>query len=133
MKACKVCKCCILTFYHQDLCLVTNSPFCHQLSFLDNQTPATSLETSIGTSNMAIPSSALSRTLQSITITKIGELEKQRKAFDRRKNEILALLEEAGDDRRGRAHLLLSAVAELDPSSSSEAAIHNIHNWLYQS
>jgi hypothetical protein len=82
---------------------------------------------------MALPSSALSRTLQSITVKKIGELEKQRKAFEHRKNEILAIVEKAGDDRRERAHLLLSAVTELDPSSTSEAPICNIHNWLYQS
>lgn len=82
---------------------------------------------------MALPSAALSRTLQSITITKIGELEKQRNTFERRKNEVLTNVENAGNDRRERASRLLKAVKEFHPSSEYESSIWNMHNYLHQS
>jgi hypothetical protein len=82
---------------------------------------------------MALASSALSRTLQSITATKISELDKQRKSFEIRKNEIFVAVEKAADDHYQRAHQLLLGVKELDPSSESDTVIWNIHSTLYAS
>ncbi len=82
---------------------------------------------------MALASSALSQTLQSITATKISELGKQRKSFEVRKNEIFAAVEEAGDDYYERARQLLLGVKELDPSSKSDKVICNIYSSLHQS
>jgi hypothetical protein len=104
-----------------------------QFSFAIVQQPSRKLQRRIG--KMALASSALSRTLQSITATKISELEKQRKSFEVRKNDIFAAVEEAKDDHyeRSRSRRLLLGVKELDPSSESESVIFNIQNSLYQS
>jgi hypothetical protein len=80
--------------------------------------------------NMALPSSALSKTLQSITIIKIGELEKQRNSFAHRKAEILNAAEDAGNDHRERVRSLLPAVKELDPSVSYDRSLLNIRPGL---
>jgi len=82
---------------------------------------------------MALASSALSRTLQSITATKISELDKQRKYFEVRKNEFFAAAEDAGDNHYERARKLLLGVKELDPSSESDIVIWNIQSSIYQS
>jgi hypothetical protein len=82
---------------------------------------------------MALASSALSRTLQSITATKISELDKQRKSFEVRKNKIFAAVEGLEDDHYERARRLLLGVKELDPSSKSDMGIWNMYSSLYQS
>jgi hypothetical protein len=82
---------------------------------------------------MALPSSALSKTLQSITVIKIGELEKQRNSFELRKAEILNAAEDAGIDHRERVRSLFPAAKELDPSVSYNRSLLNIRPWLDQS
>lgn len=82
---------------------------------------------------MALPSSALSKTLQSITVIKIGELEKQRNSFELRKAEILHAAAGAGNDRRELVRRLLPAIRELDPSISYDMSLLNIRPWLDQS
>ena len=62
-------------------------------------------------------SSVLSRTLQSITTTKVRELEKQRGLYECRKDEVLNAAAEAGEDQVKKVSALLSGLRELDPSS----------------
>ena len=60
---------------------------------------------------MALPGTVLSRTMQSISLTKIKEIEKQRDKYEVQKNEVLT---EAGgrpaDQCRRIAHQLLDVV-----------------------
>lgn len=92
--------------------------------------------------------SALSQTLQSITLTKIRELDKQQHAYETRKSRILAEVDrvdraDAENQNKGRLDrlaLLLSGVNELiynNNSGSSSAlsrdpTITNIKRWLDQ-
>ncbi|MCJ1254916.1 hypothetical protein MMC24_002732 [Lignoscripta atroalba] len=82
---------------------------------------------------MSSPSSVLSRTLQSITSTKIRELEKQRTSYELHKSKVVNDAERAGEDQRKRVSCLLSGVKELDPSSSTDVRVSNIRRWLDQS
>lgn len=82
---------------------------------------------------MSSSTAALSRTLKNITLTKIRELEKQRKAYAQAKNAVLEAAREVDDDPRAKIALLLEGVEELNPSSSSEVDLSNIRRWLEQS
>jgi hypothetical protein len=53
---------------------------------------------------------ALSRTLKTITLTKINELEKQRKAYARSKDDVLHASSAADCDQRERIRRLLKGV-----------------------
>jgi hypothetical protein len=77
------------------------------------------------------PSSALSKTLQSITLTKIRELQKLQKSYEARKK---TLLDEAdkGKSRLEKLQLLLKATKELYPGASADSSIANIERWLDQ-
>lgn len=76
---------------------------------------------------------ALSRTLKSITITKIAELEKQRITFAARKQALLKAAEQAEPDKRQKVLGLLEGVNSLDLPSSSNVSLHNMQRWLDQS
>lgn len=83
---------------------------------------------------MASPTAALSRTLQTITLTKINELEKQRNAYASSKNAVLNSASNAKLDKRERILRLLNGVQGLHPiKSSSDTELPNIRRWLEQS
>jgi len=82
---------------------------------------------------MSSSTAALSRTLKTITLTKIRELEKQRKAYAHSKNAVLQAAKEVDADPRAKISLLLKGVEDLNPSYSSEVDLSNIHRWLEQS
>lgn len=81
---------------------------------------------------MASPTSVLSKTLQSITVTKIKELEKQRSTYEARKSSFLA---HAGacNNPHDRLSRLLDGVKELYPAAMKESSLLNIERWLDQS
>lgn len=87
---------------------------------------------------MSSSTAALSRTLRTITLTKINELEKQRTAYAKSKASILAAADEAPHQRE-RVLRLLEGVEDLDRASnrrtptSSSNDLSNIRRWLFQS
>lgn len=81
---------------------------------------------------MASPKSVLSKTLQSITLSKIRELDSRHKSYEDRKRGFLAKADAAVDDR-DRLACLLEAVKELSPAVSKDASLDNIQRWLDQS
>jgi len=81
---------------------------------------------------MATPKSVLSKTLQSITLSKIRELESRHKSYEDRKRAHLDKADAAGDER-DRLACLLNAVKELYPAASKDADLDNIQRWLDQS
>ncbi|KAK4205675.1 hypothetical protein QBC40DRAFT_969 [Triangularia verruculosa] len=81
---------------------------------------------------MASPTSVLSKTLQSITLSKIRELESQHKSYEARKSDLLAKVD-ATTDERDRFSLLLDAFRELYPSARTDESLHNFERWLAQS
>lgn len=84
---------------------------------------------------MSSSTSILSKTLQSITVTKIRELEKQRAQYETRKNKILEDVEDH-IDRGERISCLLHGVKELyrtKDDNENEKSINNIINLLAQS
>ena len=78
---------------------------------------------------MASSSSVLSRTLQSITVTKIQELEKQRQSYENHKEEALKRAEERSSVR-GRVVSLHYRVKKLDIWSKDE--LDNMRRWTDQ-
>ncbi|KAK1623671.1 hypothetical protein BDP81DRAFT_120432 [Colletotrichum phormii] len=77
--------------------------------------------------------SVLSKTLQSITDTKIRELEKQRTQYESRKTKILEEAKEYAD-QGGRISCLLHGVKELySKGHNDDPSIDNIDNLLAQS
>ena len=81
---------------------------------------------------MASPTSVLSKTLQSITLTKIRELESRRTSYETRKRDFLDKAKAAGD-QRDRLACLLEAFKELYPGASKDRSLANIERWLTQS
>lgn len=81
---------------------------------------------------MASPKSVLSATLQSITLSKIRELESRHKSYEARKRDYLARAD-AAPDERDRLACLLEAVRELYPAAAKDAGLDNIQRWLDQS
>lgn len=79
---------------------------------------------------MASSSNILSQTLQSVTVTKIEELAKQRNSFEQRKATVLQAADRAHDLRKKVAELY-ATVNELD--GSADAELTNIDRWLQQS
>lgn len=80
-------------------------------------------------------STVLSDTLQSITATKIHELEKQKDSYNARKANIRAELANHPDDVRARLDLLIDRVRETADGSDGEirAHLHNFQLWHDQS
>ncbi|KAJ9149294.1 reverse transcriptase [Pleurostoma richardsiae] len=81
---------------------------------------------------MASATSVLSKTLQSITLTKIKELEKQRNSYETRKREVLAKAASC-EDPRDRVTCLLDGVWELCPAAYRDPNVGNMERWLQQS
>lgn len=81
---------------------------------------------------MASPTSVLSKTLQSITLSKIRELESRRKSYENHKRELLDKVD-AAPDARDRLALLLGAVKALYPPAVNDTNLGNIQRWLDQS
>ncbi|KAI0600472.1 hypothetical protein F4775DRAFT_546072 [Biscogniauxia sp. FL1348] len=82
---------------------------------------------------MAPPASVLSQTLQSISLTKIREIENQRDKYEFRKNEVLAAAAKHPDDVHKRIAELLRGVADLYPEALGDHKVKNIRCWLQQS
>jgi hypothetical protein len=82
---------------------------------------------------MAPPTSVLSKTLHSITLTKIRELEKLRKSYEDRKAAILSEVDNVDSDQHARIAKLLAGVRDLSPKSSKNPEVSNIEKWLEQS
>ena len=82
---------------------------------------------------MAPPTSGLSKTLQTLTLTKIREINKQQKKYEDKKQQILAKAEsDIGDQRKLVSHLL-SGVKESIPYATRDPTLLNIRRWLDQS
>lgn len=75
---------------------------------------------------------ALSRTLKTITLTKINELEKQRKTYARSKDALLQTSTAVGRDQRERIRRLLKGIEDLTMSPESSMDLSNIRRWLEQ-
>ncbi|KAI5921343.1 hypothetical protein F4810DRAFT_678610 [Camillea tinctor] len=82
---------------------------------------------------MAPPASVLSQTLQSISLTKIHEIEKQRDKYEVRKNEVLAAATEHPDNIHKRIIELLQGIVDLYPEAFNDHKVKNIRCWLQQS
>ncbi|GAW15045.1 hypothetical protein ANO14919_044530 [Xylariales sp. No.14919] len=83
---------------------------------------------------MAQPSSVLSQTMQSISLAKIHEIEKQRVRYESRKNEVLSAAALHPDNIRERITQLLSGVKKLcDRQLTADPQVLNIDLWLQQS
>ncbi|RDK46604.1 hypothetical protein M752DRAFT_104207 [Aspergillus phoenicis ATCC 13157] len=81
---------------------------------------------------MAPAVSALSQTLQSLTQSKIRELEKRRKSYEARKLAILEAAQSTQDPRR-RLKYLLNGAKVLYPSAATDPTMANIERWIHQS
>jgi hypothetical protein len=77
------------------------------------------------------PNTALSQTIQSLTLSKIRELEKLRNTYQSRKSEILRV-SAACDDQLDRLRHLLAGTKELYPGVSKDVTISHIERWLDQ-
>ncbi|KAI0406936.1 hypothetical protein F4802DRAFT_60517 [Xylaria palmicola] len=83
---------------------------------------------------MAQSPTVLSQTMQSVSLTKIRELEKQRDRYESQKNEVLAAAEKHPDDIRERITQLLHGVKALCKRElAQDRRILNIDIWLQQS
>lgn len=82
---------------------------------------------------MASPTSVLSKTLQSITLTKIRELESRRNSYETRKRSFFDKAN-ASTDQRDRLASLIEAFKELYPGAAKDGALaNNTERWLTQS
>ena len=73
----------------------------------------------------------LSRTLQSLTRSKIHELKKQRHEYESRKAKVLAAAAQHST-LRDKVACLLAGTKELAPGASHDNAISNIEHWIEQ-
>ena len=81
---------------------------------------------------MAVPTSGLSKTLQTLTLTKIGEIDKQRKKYENKKLEDLTKVE-SHKDQRERVSCLLAGVKATIPGAPTDQSLSNIRRCLDQS
>ncbi|KAK9775225.1 putative Reverse transcriptase domain-containing protein [Seiridium cardinale] len=81
---------------------------------------------------MAPPASVLSRTLQSISMTKIQEIEKQRASYEERKNEVLEQADKFLNDPHKRIARLARGLLDLYPEATHDQKVKNIKYWLQQ-
>ncbi|KAL2375415.1 hypothetical protein RJ035_000347 [Blastomyces gilchristii] len=80
------------------------------------------------------PSSILSQTLQSITVTKVQELGTKRQTYQQHKDKILANVESAGENSRERVTRLHDGMKELDIWSDADLRqLSQIQHWVHQS
>lgn len=80
---------------------------------------------------MAPQSSALSKTLESLTLSKIRELEKQRSTYEDRKTRILAAAE-SQPDLFARVNVILNGTKAILPHVAKQHEVTNIERWLDQ-
>lgn len=73
----------------------------------------------------------LSRTLQSLTRSKIHELKKQRSEYESRKAKVLATAAQRST-LRDKVACLLAGTKELAPGANHDNAISNIEHWIEQ-
>lgn len=81
---------------------------------------------------MAPPTSGLSETLQTLTLTKIGEIGKQRAKYEAKKQAILGKANGTSDQRQLVSYLL-SGVKESIPSAKTDSELTNVRRLLDQS
>lgn len=81
---------------------------------------------------MTPPVSVLSRTLQSISVTKIREIEKERARYEESKRDVVAKAARFPDDPRNRIATLLYGVWEICPDIMWVNQVKNINHWLQQ-
>jgi hypothetical protein len=81
---------------------------------------------------MAPPASILSRTLQSISVTKISEIEKQRARYETSKSEVLVKADRYPNDPHKRIQQLSRGLQVLDPEAVHDPQVKNIKHWLQQ-
>lgn len=81
---------------------------------------------------MASPTSVLSRTLQSISLSKIRELDSRRNSYEARKRDFLDKAH-AASDPRDRLSFLLNGYRALSPKASTDRSLDNLERWLAQS
>ncbi|KAK8110450.1 reverse transcriptase [Apiospora kogelbergensis] len=81
---------------------------------------------------MTPPASVLSRTLQSISITKIREIEKQRVRYEKSKQDILAKADQFPNDPRKRIAVLLKGLGDVYQEALYDNKVNNIKHWLQQ-
>ncbi|KAL2816514.1 hypothetical protein BJX63DRAFT_387564 [Aspergillus granulosus] len=80
---------------------------------------------------MAPQVSALSQTLESLTRSKIRELEKQRSSYEERKARILSEAK-SQPDLHSRVMTILTGIKTVLPNASKDVAVTNINRWLEQ-
>ncbi|KAL2867663.1 uncharacterized protein BJX67DRAFT_75870 [Aspergillus lucknowensis] len=80
---------------------------------------------------MAPTVSALSQTLESLTLSKIRELEKQRSSYEERKARVLAEAENE-PDLFSRVAVIFNGAVPLLPNATKDPAIGNIQRFLQQ-
>ncbi|KAK0635106.1 hypothetical protein B0T17DRAFT_30858 [Bombardia bombarda] len=81
---------------------------------------------------MASPASVLSKTLQSISRSRIRELDSRRSPYETSKRHLLDEADQATDQRE-RLASLLSAFDRLNPNPYSASPFDNVERWLAQS
>ena len=81
---------------------------------------------------MASNSSVLSQTLQSITSTKIKELDKQKRTYEKRKAKVLEEAGAPGNEQRRIVNTLLAGVKKLNPGQKN-GSLENMQRWIEQS
>ena len=82
---------------------------------------------------MAPPTSILSKTLKSISVTKINEITKQRAKYERRKDAVLTEAAQHADDPHRRIARLLRGVEDLYPAGDGDIKVDNVKFWVQQS
>lgn len=82
---------------------------------------------------MAPPTSILSKTLKSISVTKINEISKQRAKYEQRKDAVLAEAAKHADDPHRRIARLLRGVEDLYPAGDNDTKVDNVKFWVQQS
>ena len=82
---------------------------------------------------MAPSTSILSKTLKSISVTKINEISKQRAKYEQRKDAVLAAAAQHDHDPHRRIAHLLRGVEELYPAGDKDIKVDNVKFWVQQS
>ena len=82
---------------------------------------------------MAPQTSILSKTLKSISVTKINEITKQRAKYERRKDAVLTEAAQHADDPHRRIARLLRGVEDLYPAGDGDIKVDNVKFWVQQS
>ena len=82
---------------------------------------------------MSLPTPLLSKTVQSLSKTKVSELARLRQTYESRKDEILESAKSSSDSHERLKVLLAGVKALKPPSAPGHESIENIERWLAQS